>query len=81
MVPTDSDVTWEQVGNDQLSEGDIAKIQCLYHCDDCGGHKMGENGEIGSSGVSTCKWVIRVDDGFGISMAFKSFSVSKITAT
>ena len=41
MIPTDNSVT--EVGNDLLSDLDAQKVQCLYHCDGCGGHLFGKN--------------------------------------
>ena len=39
MTPKDSSVA--ETGNDELSELDIKKLNCLYHCDGCGGHLEG----------------------------------------
>ena len=42
----------------------------------------GDSGVIESSGLSRgggCKWLLRVDDGFGIKLTFESFSVRFLT--
>ena len=57
MTPTDSSVT--ETGNDKLSELDIKKMNCLYHCDDCGGHQEGEE-EISAL---LCKLFVLGDSG------------------
>ena len=79
MSPKDTTVT--QTGNSVLSPLDIEKLQCLYNCNGtrpgtCGGHHHREDrGELESSGNNTCKWHLRVDDGYGIRLTIKSFRV------
>merc|ERR1719378_351809 len=78
MIPTDTSIT--STGNTVLSALDIQKIQCLYYCDGtnngtCGGHLYGESGVIESEGAKTCKWLLRVDDGYAIKLSFESFGV------
>jgi len=82
MTPVDTSVTF--TGNSVLSALDIAKMECLYYCDGtnpgtCGGHKYGDSGVIESSGLSRgggCKWLLRVDDGYGIKLSIESFSIA-----
>ena len=42
----------------------------------CGGHHYGDSGAVESSGAKTCKWLLRVDDGFGIKLSMETFSVT-----
>ena len=61
MTPHDSSVT--EVGNTRLSDGDIAKIQCLYHCDKCGGHIEGTRQEMNKRIVLFCELFIGFNSG------------------
>ena len=36
---------------------------------------IGDDGEFGSSGLSTCKFLIRVEEGYGVRIKFDEFNV------
>ena len=82
MTPKDRSIT--TVGGQELSAGDIAKLQASYGCEgtappECGGYRTGEGGSITAGGEGRCDWLVRVDPGYAVQLLITSFSVSFIT--
>ena len=78
MSPKDQTVT--EVGGQEMSSGDMSKLQAAYGCDGttysgCGGYRTGQEGNLSIKGEQSCHWLITVDPGFVVELEIKNFSV------
>merc|ERR550519_1545699 len=78
MTSLDPSVT--SFGSGELTSLDKKKLQCMYDCmgtnySYCGGHFYGKFGKMKGSCCCGGDWIIRTENGRGISITFSSFNV------